>query len=289
LQEPDFTGLAAARVTVVGLGLMGGSFALALRGHCRELVGADHDPAALELARATSVVDRTAPLAEAVECDLLVLGAPVRAILSQLQALTQLPRPQQRVVVLDLGSTKAEVVQAMATLPAGYDPIGGHPMCGKETSGLANADAGLFRGKVFVLTPLPRTTPGALALALAAAGALGAQPWVLAPEQHDALAAYSSHLPYAVAALLVRTAQAAGDEQIWRMAASGFRDTSRLASSDVTMMLDILLTNREPVLAALAGFRAELDDLRRLLSDGDVERLRSLLTDVRAQRGAHFA
>ena len=156
--EPDFTGLAAARVAVVGLGLMGGSLALALRGHCAELVGVEPDAPAAALACERGVVDRTASLAEATACDLLVLAAPVRAILALLAELRRLPPPAQTVAVLDLGSTKREVVAAMQLLPAPYDPIGGHPMCGKEVSGLAHAEAGLFRERVFVLTPLERTS-----------------------------------------------------------------------------------------------------------------------------------
>lgn len=267
---------------------MGGSLALALRGHCRELIGLEADPAVLAAALERGVVDRAASLDQLPACDVLVLAAPVRAIVAQLAALQRLPPPAQPVVVLDLGSTKTEIVAAMAHLPAGYDPLGGHPMCGKEISGLAHAEAALFQGKVFVLVPLARTSPRALALAQALTAVVGAQSWVLAPDQHDKLAAYSSHLPYAVAAALVGAAARTGDAEVWKMAASGFRDTSRLAASDVTMMLDILLTNRSAVLEALACYRGELDALMRQIEAGNADTLRAHLTTLQAERRRRF-
>jgi prephenate dehydrogenase len=288
VDDPGFTSLANARVAIAGLGLMGGSLALALRGHCRELVGIEADAAVLALGRDRGVVDRTGSLAEAAaECDIVVLAAPVRSILAQLAELRAHP-PARSATVLDLGSTKAEITRAMAALPPGYDPLGGHPMCGKEVSGLAHADPDLYRGKVFVLVPLERTSPGALALAQALVSAVGARPWVLDPGRHDRLAAMSSHLPYLAAAALVGAARAAEDDEIWQMAASGFRDTSRLAASDVTMMLDILLTNRAAILEALASYRGEIDALIGLLAAGDAEALRARLSAVQAERRKRF-
>jgi prephenate dehydrogenase len=285
MDEDGFGRLGAARVTIAGLGLMGGSLALGLRGKCGELMGVDPDPAAAALAVERNVVDRVADFATAASAtDLLILAAPVRAILALLRQLGHEPRPERPTVVLDLGSTKAEIVQAMRALPAGWDPVGGHPMCGKEASGLAHAEAGLFQGRVFVLTRLERTSPGALRLAGEVVAAVGAREMRLGAEQHDTLAASSSHLPYLAASALVRAAEAAGDGAVWDMAASGFRDTSRLAASDVTMMLDILLTNRAAIGAALARYRAELDDLTRLLAAGDAEGLRALLQGAQARR-----
>jgi prephenate dehydrogenase len=176
----------------------------------------------------------------------------------------------------------------MQALPAGYDPLGGHPMCGKEVSGLAHADGALFRDKVFVLVPLARTPPAALALARALAAAAGARPWVLPPDQHDQLAALSSHLPYLAASALVGAAARAEAPDVWQMAASGFRDTSRLAASDVTMMLDILLTNRQPLLAALGRYRGELEALMALLEAGEAEPLRARLSEIQAERKRRF-
>jgi prephenate dehydrogenase len=285
MDEDGFARLKSARVTIAGLGLMGGSLALALRGHCRELVGVDTNAQTAALATAGGVVDRVADLeTAAANTDVLILAAPVRAILGQIKQLAALPGPGRRTVLIDLGSTKTDIVGAMAALPAAWDALGGHPMCGKEVSGLAHAEATLFQDKVFVLAPLTRTSPEALVLAYELVGVIGARPLRLGAEHHDALAATASHLPYLAAALLVRAAEAAGDEGVWEMAASGFRDTSRLAASDVTMMLDILVTNRPAILDGLGRYRAELDALTALLENGNVDGLAAFLQAAKARR-----
>ena len=154
-----------ARVAVVGLGLMGGSLALALRGHCQGLWGVDINPAVQDYACQHGIVDDARDLAGAFEADLLVLAAPARAILAHLDQMAGWPAPIGRPMCLDLGSTKTEIAAAMRRLPPAYAPVGGHPMCGKEVGGLAHAEAGLFRDKVFVLTPSDRTPAWALSRA----------------------------------------------------------------------------------------------------------------------------
>src|SRR4051812_29852523 len=125
MDEPGFTGLSAAQVAIVGLGLMGGSLALALRGHCRELLGVDVDPDTLDYARRHAVVDRVVELNAAAEADLLILAVPVRSIVALLARLPARSFAGPPVVVLDLGSTKSEIAGAMQALSPGYDPIGG--------------------------------------------------------------------------------------------------------------------------------------------------------------------
>ncbi len=291
MDEPDFT-LARARLAIVGLGLMGGSLALALRGHCREIVGVDSNPETLALAVRHAVIDREAEFEAALDCNLLVLAAPVRAILSQLRHLTRHSaiRHAKRsfVILLDLGSTKSHIVAAMERLPPGFDPVGGHPMCGKEVHGIEHAEATLFQDKTFVLTPLARTSSAARALAHELVVAIGARPLILSAERHDALAAMSSHLPYVVTAALMRAAQTVNDDRLWTLAASGFRDTTRLAASDLTMMVDILLTNRAAILDALTRYRAELDSLVELIDAADPDALRAALTPAQSQRAELF-
>jgi prephenate dehydrogenase len=288
MDEAGFGRLATARVVVMGLGLMGGSLALALRGHCRTIVGVDSDPAALALAADRGMIDEVARPDQVLPADLVILAAPVRAILAILAELAQWPSPPHATVLLDLGSTKRDIAAAMQALPAGWDPIGGHPMCGKEVAGAAHAEPSLFQDKVFVLTPLERTSQGALELAQSVVAAVGARSLLLSPDRHDALAAQSSHLPYIVAALLVRAAEAGGDPQVWDMAASGFRDTTRLAASDVTMMMDILLTNRAAILQALGRYQAEVDALLSILESGEVQALRDFLTQPYQRRRSLF-
>jgi prephenate dehydrogenase len=288
MEEPGFTNLARARVAVVGLGLMGGSLALALRGCCQSLWGVDNDPAALAYACQRGIIDDATDFDGALRADVLVLAAPVRAILAQLEDLSRRPGTAAPHLVLDLGSTKTEIAAAMRGLPAGFAPVGGHPMCGKEVSGLAHAEAGLFRDKVFVLTPLDRTPAWALRLSREVVAAVGARPVELTPERHDQLAAAASHLPYLAAAVLVRAAEDLGDEQVWQMAASGFRDTSRLAASDVTMMTDILLTNRQAIAGALEHYQAELATLMALLESGDADTLAAFLASPAERRRGLF-
>ena len=192
--------------------------------------------------------------------------------------------------MLDLGSTKAQIVAAMAHLPEHVQPLGGHPMCGKEVGGIEMADPALYQGRTFILCPLPRTSAAALALAQALAEAAGAHPLLLEPKRQDFLVATLSHLPYLLACALVSTADAttSADPAAWEIVASGFRDTSRVAGSDVTMMLDILLTNRAEILKALRAYQGQLDTLTILLESGGEEELRRALTGIRETRKEMF-
>lgn len=272
--------LAECRVAIVGLGLMGGSLALALRGHCRQLLGCDPDPAALELARQRNAVDEMAltPGEILPQADLVVLAAPVRAILTLLIALPQLH--PGRAVVLDLGSTKHKIVQRMAALPERFDPVGGHPMCGRERGTLAAADAELFKERTFAFSTLERTSPQARALVDELALTIGARPLWLDPATHDRWAAATSHLPYLVANAL----SAATPDEVAPLAGSGFASTTRVAVTPPGMMLDVLLTNRENVLAALSRFRGQLEQLETALEQGDEVALQALLLSGAEQR-----
>jgi prephenate dehydrogenase len=277
MKEPAFTRsdlLSSARVAIVGLGLMGGSLALALRGRCTELLGIDPDPNALALALELGAADRVSanPAELLPEADVIILAAPVLAILSLLQALPDLHPGSP--IVLDLGSTKREIVQAMEALPARFDPLGGHPMCGKETNTLRSAEAGLFAGRPFAFTPLAHTSARARQLADELVAVLGARPLWLDAETHDRWAAATSHAPYLIAnALSTATpleAQAA-------LAGSGYQSTTRIAATPPEIMGDILMTNRENVLAALAAFRAQLDILESQLAASDFPALQQQL------------
>jgi len=278
--------LAEGRVAVVGLGLMGGSLAGALRGRCRAVVGVARRTETIEAALARGLVDRgTADLASGVrQADVVILATPARAILHTLDEIG--PLLPEGCLLMDLGSTKAQIVARMAALPGHVQPLGGHPMCGKEVSGIEAADPALYQGHIFVLTPLARTSEAALVQGCALVEAIGGRPLILPPERHDRLVAVVSHLPYLLACALVGTAEATAsiDPLVWGVAASGFRDTSRLAASDVTMMLDILLTNREPVLEALEDCAGQLRDLARLVDSGDEGGLRDALAAVRERR-----
>jgi len=272
--------------------LMGGSLGLALSrgGLCREVVGVARRPETVREALAVGAAQRaTTDLAEGIAgADVIVLATPVRTILRQIRQLAALPLGP--CLVLDLGSTKGEIVSAMEALPGQVQPVGAHPMCGKETTGLAVAEPTLYHGAPWVLVPLPRTLPPALALARELAEAAGARPLVLDAARHDRLVAAISHLPYALAVALVLAAAEIGaeDSTVWELAASGFRDTSRLAASDVSMMLDILLTNRTAVGDALRRASAQLGRLADLIAAGDEESLRVQLRAAYDQRTPMF-
>lgn len=276
-------------VAIVGLGLMGGSLALALKaaGHHGSIIGIARRSQTLEAALAMDAIDDgDGSLAAVARAELVILATPVRTLLRQIAEVTGHMQPGA--LLLDLGSTKQSVCQALALAPPDLQVLGGHPMCGKETSGLEAADAALYKDKTFVLCPLPRTSASSLATGLALITAVGGRPLMLDPARHDRLAAAISHLPYLASAALVQVAAQVGaaDDRVWQVAASGFRDTSRLAGSDPAMMLDILLTNVPAVRAALAGLRTQLEQMDAWLAAGDEAALHQALHVVQAQRQA---
>ena len=277
-EEPGF--FTRARVAILGLGLMGGSLALALRGQVAELIGIDPDAQTLALARELHLADRlsASPAGLLEYADIVVLAAPVRVILSLIEALPDLHPGAP--VVLDLGSTKKEIVECMAGLPARFDPLGGHPMCGKERSSLAQAEAGLYRGAPFALVPLPRTSPRARSAAEALALAVGARPLWLDALEHDRWVAATSHLPYLLSSALA----ACTPLEAAPMAGPGFRSTARLAAQPPALMLDILATNRQNVLGALRRLRNRLDLVDQLLEDEDYPALEGLLAEGMTRR-----
>ena len=265
--------LAQLRIGIIGLGLMGGSLALALRGKCQLILGLDPDPATRDLARQWGVVDDITDQAEVLmqQVDLLVLAAPVSAILDWLRSLPELYTGE--LMVVDLGSTKVQITTAMQALPERFDALWGHPMCGKEKSSLAHAEAGLYQGAPFAFTPLPRTSRRLRRLAEDIAGAIGASPLWLDPETHDRLTAATSHLPYLLAnALAYITPQEAK-----LLAGPGFRSTSRLAASSLMMMTGILSTNRENVLESMRRLQEQLSVLENCLDKQDWQALSSYL------------
>jgi prephenate dehydrogenase len=284
MTDPDFAGnqalLGKTRVAILGLGLMGASLALALRGQCAGLLGADPDPETLEIARSRGVVDRASrnPASLLAEADLIVLAAPVRPNLELLRSLHRLHTGSA--VVIDLSSTKAEVYEAMRALPARFDPLGGHPMCGKERSGIVHAESGLYQGAPFVFTPLERTSQKARQLGAAMAHAVGAYPLWLDPATHDRWAAATSHLPYLLSVCLAL----ATPLEAAPLVGPGFRSTTRLAASSPGMMLDVLSTNRPEILASLARLRAQIERVERQLAGEEDQRLQSTLVEAAARR-----
>jgi prephenate dehydrogenase len=267
-------------IAIFGLGLMGGSLAMALRGKCRKLTGIDPDQAAVEAALLRGIVHRADTRAGdlLLDVDVIVLAAPVKTILTLLGELPAMSK--NSAVVLDLGSTKEKICEAMQALPENFDPIGGHPMCGKETSGLENADPIIFQDAVFALVPLERTTIFARTCAEKLALLIGSHPLWMDAATHDCQVAATSHLPYLAAnALAFCTPLNVGD-----MAASGFSSTTRLAVTSPKMMLDVIQTNRDAILNSLHQYQDHLAVLENLLSNNDFNSLYSLLVQGAANR-----
>lgn len=271
--------LSDSRICIIGTGLMGTSLAMALRGKVRHLHGIDPDPSA-----APHFDTFSSALHSLYNADVIVLAAPLRAILALLPQVGALAAAGA--LITDLSSVKGPIIAAMDQLPPRVQAVGGHPMCGKELSGAAAADLTLYRGCTYVLCPAERTSGAALAFMEDFIRAIEAQPLYLDPQTHDRAVAHISHLPYLLSVALMLTALEADDERLWQLAAAGFRDTSRLAASDVTMMGDVVTGNRDALLSALERCAAQIAHLQALLAAEDDSALRATLEKARQARSA---
>lgn len=274
------------RAAIAGVGLIGGSLALAAKqaGLIGEAVGVGRGRANLELACQRGILDRfTHDPIEAVRgADLVVLAAPVRALGPLLRACAAGLEPGA--VVTDAGSVKQSVVRDVeAVLPSGVSFVGGHPIAGGEQAGAAHADAGLFRGARCVLTPSARSTPAAVAKVRALWEGVGMRVSEMDPARHDALLARVSHVPHVVAFALVN-AIAAADADAAAYAGGSLNDLTRIAASPVDVWRDIFLANRSAVGLALAELRNACDDFAAALAAGDEARLGELIEAARAQK-----
>lgn len=275
------------KLAIVGTGLIGGSFALALKqaGAVGEVLGVGRDPARLTVARELGLIDRAVDWAEAGRADCILLALPVGETGAVLQQLA--PHLKAGAIVTDAGSTKANVIEAArAALGVRFaDFVPGHPIAGSERSGPGAARADLYRGKRVVLTPQAGTRADAVATVRALWEAAGAQVETLDAAQHDRIFAAVSHLPHLAAfALVDDLAQRADGDTFFRFAASGFRDFTRIAGSSPEMWRDIALANREAVLAELDAYLDALRTLRQTVSDEDAAALLEIFSRARAAR-----
>ena len=282
------------KVVVCGVGLIGGSFARALRqaGVAHEFVGIGRTAAALATAQTLGLIDRTATdWADALrQADLVLLAMPVShtaAVLTQLA-----PHLEPQTVVTDAGSTKQDVIAAArAVLGTKIDQfIPGHPIAGAEKSGAAAAQADLYRDRRVILTPLPENPAVSIARVTDAWTACGATVSTLTAEAHDAIFAAVSHLPHLLAYALVHEfAQRDNAAQLFDFAAGGFRDFTRIASSHPEMWRDICLANRRALIHELDAYQAELMRVRVLLASADGPALEALFDRARTTRDTWLA
>ncbi len=278
-----------AKVVVVGVGLIGGSFSLALQaaGAAGRIVGVGRRPETLERARSLDIVGAVGGMDAATlsDADLVLVAVPVAQTGGVLASLAPLVGPST--IVTDAGSTKQDVVAAArAAMGARIGQfVPGHPIAGTEHSGPEAAFAELYRGRNVVLTPLPENSPADVARLRGAWEACGAQVRELGVAEHDQVFAAVSHLPHLLAyALVDHVAGRAGGEGLLSFAAGGFRDFTRIASSHPEMWRDICLANRSALLHELAGYGKVLDEVRDMLERGDGTALQTLFGKARLAR-----
>jgi prephenate dehydrogenase len=274
------------RVAVIGTGLIGGSIGLALRSTGIEVRGYDHDPARAKEAMEVAAVDGVASsLQKAVTgADVAVVAVPVGEVAALVVEALDAGVP----VVTDAGSVKAPIVAAVAEARPELAPrfVGGHPMAGSEQDGLDGADADLFAGATWVLTPTEHTEIGAFTTLRALAAELGAEVVAMTPEHHDALVAVVSHVPQLAATTLMDVAAASGEEHatLLRLAAGGFRDMTRIAAAHPGIWPDICVANREAIVDVLDDYLDALVRVRALVDEGDRASLLDVLERARAAR-----
>ncbi len=262
------------KITIIGLGLIGGSLGLALKqsGTSASIVGHDLEHESAGKAKRRGAVDQAEwNLPRAVEnADVVVLAVPVGAVKTLLGQIAD--HLKDGCVVTDVSSTKAQVIAwAESILPARVSFVGGHPMAGKEVSGIDSASADLLAGCTYCLCPAPSASEEAVELVSGMARAVGALPLFLDPIEHDSYVAAISHLPYLAAVALLRVpSKSSSWRDILRLAATGFRDTTRIASANPVIYRDICNTNRTNIVHWLDAYIAELSDVRKiLLEEGD--------------------
>ena len=275
----------AAGVAIAGVGLIGGSIALAVRqgGFDGPIVGIGRNPERLEAARQQGVIDSwvTDPVEAAGNCDLFVFCTPVNLIARGVRSVAAACRPGT--LLSDAGSSKDEICRELRTgLPEGVTFIGSHPLAGSEQQGFEHAAGDLYQGRTCVLTPWPETPRGELERLRRFWELLGMQVVTRSPEDHDLALARTSHLPHVAAAALTAILDG-GDGPL---AATGFRDTTRIAAGDPDLWVAILESNRAAVLVALEKLGGTLDEFRQTLASGDSAGLKKLLQDAKRNRDA---
>ncbi len=276
---------------VIGCGLMGGSFALALKraGLVKRVVGYSKSPSTTEKAKRLGVIDVAAEsaLLAVSGSDIVLIAVPVAASEATFKAIRHLVEPG--VLVMDVGSTKRDVVDAARRVlkerVVSFVPA--HPIAGKEVAGIGHADAALYTGRQVIITPLPQTDAELIQKATDVWSAIGAQVLRMTPENHDAAFAAVSHLPHLLAfAYFNAVAKQPAGRDFLSLAGPGFRDFTRIAASEPTVWRDILMSNREELLKQSQRFRHALDALEHVVKSGNAEALEDLIRSASGARSA---
>jgi len=267
---------------LIGCGLMGGSFALALKraGLVKRVIGYSKSPSTTERARKLGVIDVAAEsaLLAVSGSDIVLIAVPVAATEATFKAIRHLVEPG--VLFMDVGSTKRDVVDAARRVLKERVPsfVPAHPIAGKEVAGIQNADASLYSGRQVILTPIAQTSPELVQKATDVWSAIGAQVLKMTADNHDAAFAAVSHLPHVLAfAYFNAIVQQPAGRDFLSLAGPGFRDFTRIAAGDPAVWRDILMSNREEILKQAMRFRHTLDAIEHVMRSGNVEALEDLI------------
>jgi len=280
------------KLTIFGVGLIGGSLALALKkaGVVEEIIGCSRDEAHLKQAVNLGVIDdfELDPELAAANADLIFLSVPMRAMETVMQSFKSVIGPDT--VITDGGSSKASIVAAaknvFGEIPANFVP--GHPIAGREKSGVGAAIDSLYQNHKVILTPLDHTHPSAVQRVKKMWETVGAHVETLEVEQHDRVLAATSHLPHVVAYAMVDTlSKTTFVDEIFHYAAGGFRDLSRIASSDPTMWRDICLENKPAILEMVDAYQRTLDTIKTQIETDDAEGLFEIFESAKTTRDSH--
>ena len=276
---------------LIGCGLMGGSFALAMKraNLVKRVIGYSKSPSTTEKAKRLGVIDQVAEsaLLAVAGSDIVLIAVPVSATEATFKAIRHLVEPG--VLFMDVGSTKRDVVDAARRVlkerVGSFVPA--HPIAGKEAAGISHADGTLYSGRQVILTPLPQTAPELIQKATDTWAAIGAQVLRMTPENHDAAFGAVSHLPHMLAfAYFNSVARQPAGKDFLSLAGPGFRDFTRIAASDVDVWRDVLLSNREEVLKQAQRFRHTLDAMELAMKSGNAEALEDMIRSASEARAA---
>jgi prephenate dehydrogenase len=276
---------------LIGCGLMGGSFALALKraGLVKRVIGYSKSPSTTEKAKKLGVIDMAAEsaLLAVSGSDIVLIAVPVSATESTFKAIRHLVEPG--VLFMDVGSTKRDVIDAARRVlkdrVASFVPA--HPIAGKEVAGIGHADAGLYANRQVILTPITQTHPDLIQKATDVWAAIGSQVLRMTPENHDAAFAAVSHLPHMLAfAYFNSVARQPAGRDFLSLAGPGFRDFTRIAASDPGIWRDILMANREEILKQSARFRSTLDAMEHVIKSGNTDALEDLIKSASEARAS---
>lgn len=281
------------RLAVIGLGLIGGSLALALKqqGLVKHVVGYARSEQTRRQALSLDIVDQVETSIEATieQADIVLLAVPMGAMAETLSAIA--PHMTDTMIVTDAGSAKGQIVEDAQTILGQRISqfVPGHPIAGTEKSGPSAAFAELYQNHRVILTPTEQTDPEAVQTVKAMWSAAGAEVLEMSVQHHDIVLAATSHLPHLLAFNLVGLlAQSDDVEEVLRYAAGGFRDFSRIASSDPVMWRDICLTNRDAILTLLQQYQQQLTDIEQAIANQDGQYLETLFAKAKQARDTRF-